>query len=367
MNEKKYNIIEKIKSVLIVVLSLSAILLLYFFWANKDIFELSLSDFYIGGGSDYDRSLYVSDVLLPSRMEVVKESGETAVIIDSSEYYGSLEYVDTFLGATQKFLTSGEVVLEEVPKEQYEEAYQFASVKCCFDYYLPGSEYLAFLGAEKLPGTENLGSVSEIGFVESAPDSLLIRDGENGKYYRIASDQTTAIVGILLANEKVQEMPIYYTMGEYMGEQVENDVMMPLSLTASIKETKTHSEIDMSQSERITELARAFFGNSFDFVRKMDQLEGRVTYMYGYAETVLILDKDGTMEYKSVSDSNASVNYFTALDTALNFLESHSPSRENETELPLRFYVKDARAFEDGARGYRFEFGLRYRDCDIMG
>ena len=367
MNDKKtYKIIENIKSLLIVVLFLSAILLLYFFWTDQNPFRMSFSDFYIGGGENFERSLYVGDVLLPSRMEVVKDSGEMAVITDSAKYYGSFVYVDTFLGSVRNFLTSGEIVLEEVPKEQYEEAYRFASVKCCFDYYLPGAEYLSYLGVEKLAGMENIGSVREVGFVLGAPESLLIRDGSQSKYFRIVSDQADTFVARMMVDEEVQAMPNYYPISEFMGAQVENSVKLPLTIETDLAVSKASGEIDSEESERITGLARTFFGDTFDFVRKLGDASGRVTYMYGYAETVLIVDKDGSVEYKSESDASANISYFQALDMALAFIDSHSFAAESEKNMKLRPYLSDVGEILSGARGYRFEFGLKDGCCEIF-
>ena len=359
MSEKKTYIIEKIKSILIVVLFLTAVLLLYFFWADKDPFKMSLSDFSIGGGDSYERSLYAGNVLLPSRMEVVKDFGEMVVIEDSEKYYGNFSYVDTFLGSVRTFLTTGEIVLEEVPKEQYEEAYRFASVKCCFDYFLPAGEYLTYLGVEKLAGMENIQNIGEIGFVQGSPESLLIRDADTGKCYRIVSENPSTFVDRMLSDEEVQAMPNYYTIAEFMGEHVESDVMIPLNLEADIAKTQVTAEISPEDSERITGLARTFFGNSFDFVRKMGEVSGKITYMYGFAETVLIIDNDGSLEYKSENDASSSVGYFPSLDAALIFMDSHGFSQDEEKALKLKPFVSSAEPLSGGRKGYRFEFGMR--------
>lgn len=380
MNEKNVVenrvILEKIKSILIVVLVLNTILLLYFFWADISIRDLKLSDLNIDfiGDDDIARTLYPEDVLLPTYMGISTLDGEYIVVTDTAEYYGKRSEPDCFADELARLLTSGELVVEEVPADQYEEAYQQQAVKCVFDYSLPAADYFAKMGVEKIASLESLGEIREIGFTSVALDSILVSDrigrteasGGDVHYYRIVTGTTTNFVDSLLAREELYDMPYYYRIGEFMGEQVTSPVKLPLYLSSDMTRLQVEPEVTLGEDGQMDIDARSFFGNGFDFVRKIEEASGKTTYMYGYAETVLIADPDGSVEYKADTSGGGGLDYYAALDLALAFIDQHNTSIQGDDYFTIQPVLTRVVQSPSDKRSYRFEFGFRANGEEIF-
>ncbi len=367
MNERKLIIIEKLKTILIVVLTLSTILLLYFFWSDVSLKDLSIDDFNLNFGeeSEAERLTFPEDVVLPLYMEIINSEGESQIAHCPAEIYGKSTQEGSFAGTLAGLFVDGEAVVEEFPMELYDEVYQYSAVKCYFGYNIPAREYVERLGADKLTGIENLSSVTEVGFTNSVPDSLLVFDGSQNKTYRIIFEKKINYVDSILAGGLGAEYPICYHMTDYMGAQVKNQLLIPLYLNSNLESVDIKHLLGHHNENRINEEAKSFFGNTFDFVRKIEDANGKVTYMYGYAEMVLILDVDGSVEYKSASEGKATLGFYDSLDLALAFVDRH-------TIVPIsavqgsRYVLAKASRSTEGEKTYRFEFQQEVGNTDIF-
>lgn len=358
MNGKKL-IIEKLKSILIVVLTLSTILLLYFFWSDICIMDLSLDDFNLDF-SDVEmaeRYTFPEDVIIPTYIEIISEAGESRIVQSPSQLYGKKADLDSFAGTLTQFFASGEVALEEISKDLYKEVFQYSSVKSEFDYLLPAREYIEFFGASKLAGIGGISTISEIGFSEAAPDSLFIYDKNLDKCYRIVCGTQLGYVSSVLENEELENYPICYKITDYMGMQVSNQLKIPLYLSTNMNEMSVAPLVSPEDDSRSNEEAKTFFGNTFDFVRKLEDAGGKITYMYGYGETVLIMDVDGSVEYKSANDGSSGMGFYEALDVALSFVDLHSIPQPTSA-ADSKYVLSSVKIDNSDKKTYGFEFEI---------
>jgi regulatory protein YycH of two-component signal transduction system YycFG len=112
-------------------------------------------------------------------------------------------------------------------------------------------------------------------------------------------------------------------------------------------------------------MAQQYFGGNFDFVRKITEENGTIIYMYGYGQTVLIVNTDGSIEYKEEQTENTPGQSLSdALETALQFVADHG-SWESMGKAELTPYLEDVVRDPNKEKGYRFIFGLEVNGTRI--
>jgi hypothetical protein len=116
----------------------------------------------------------------------------------------------------------------------------------------------------------------------------------------------------------------------------------------------------ISQKEITEDTAQDYFGGTFDFVRKVEESNGTIIYMYGYGQKVLIINpNEGSIEYKEEIKTNDSEqkNMFECLDTALAFVGSHGDF-QTAAGQEIKPYLESASSIDDKKNAYRFVFSF---------
>jgi len=362
MNNKTTKI-EKLKDIIIVVLVLNSILLLYFFWGEKDLSEINLKDLYFDNVVG-ERFFTPEDVALPSRFVVGLGNEEYMVMDDSKDVFLGTAAEESFLESVKSFMGAGNLFAETITKEQYDEVFAAASMRAEFDYYMPFSEFCSYYGIQNTTVNE-IKTLSAIGYSTVAPNNIFIYDKENQKYCRIVSENNAAYLENILEGIYAKEFYYYYPMKTYLGAEITNNLLMPLHLESDMALMDYTPEINTENDEDISEEATEFFGNSADFIRKIEEAGGRTIFMYGYADIMLIVNSDGSVEYKDETAEGQPLGYFESLDTALAFIESKINFGEEDVEN-INLYLVSAKALSGSVTNYRFEFGMEYKDNEIF-
>lgn len=107
-------------------------------------------------------------------------------------------------------------------------------------------------------------------------------------------------------------------------------------------------------------MAERFFGESFDFIRKITEDNGKTIYMYGYGQKVLIVNTDGSFEYKEelLIENSSEIKFFDALDTALQFVAAHG-SWQSLDGAKMKPYLKNVLIDPNKKKSYQFTFGMK--------
>jgi len=136
-------------------------------------------------------------------------------------------------------------------------------------------------------------------------------------------------------------------------------------LQTNLHEFEYNRETYSKQNEDVSTIAQSYFGKTFDFIRKIEEGNGTVIYMYGYGQKVLIVNTNGVIEYKEESTgTNNGAGYLESLKTALNFIGAHG-AFEGSNSSKYVPYLKNVEINFDGKRGYRFTFGLEVNNYRI--
>ncbi|MDO4553365.1 MAG: two-component system activity regulator YycH [Bacillota bacterium] len=343
--------VERAKNILIVVLFLTTILLLYLLWENLTMQTFRLSD--IMPDEDYETPA-AREVTVPSDIVVSFGAGVYTVVEEEER-----EIWEAFMAALDSFGRASDVLLEEITRAQYEEVMGYRSVFCDFSYSLPFVELCQLYGLSNARNYSQVAFVDQLGYSAGSPESVFLHDGENEKYYRLVSDQSEQGFESIISQVEREGYVPYYQAGTYFG--IVNTAVLPVTLTGTLAERDFVPEIDPTDRSQLQAFAEPFFGESFDFVRRIEESKGTVVYMYGYGQRVLTAYPDGGFEYREEESGETSgvQSYFEALETALEFVAAHG-SWETEDGEFLEVCVQEAYELSaEGRRGYRFLFGMK--------
>jgi len=337
------SIIEKIKSGLLVVLTISAILLLYFFWGN-----ISLDDFDLTNNEEPYQIIDSKEVITPD--QIIVSMGEDSYLSASPDHWS--EMMEGF----REFTAADSLIVEEITKDQYETVMQLPSVRAKFSFPISLPQLLQAYGIKENAAYDNVANVTEVGYGSVSKESLLVFDAVVKKYYRIITSAEGEKLDRLLRVLQMENGSVYFSLGTLLGGDVDNGTLIPLSLETNLRGFEFYREDYFLDKEVIGLVAQSFFGKTFDFVRKIEEGNGTVIYMYGYGEKVLIVNNEGVLEYKEeTTGSGNQGDYITSLQTALNFIAGHG-GFESVNGIRYTPYLKQVRYSN---KGYQFAFGIK--------
>ncbi len=304
MSDRK-RLIERIKSVVLVVLFFTTILLLYLLWGAPKP-SLQIQNLLFGSGEE--SAPRAQDLLVPLYAAFGNADGSFRLAQNTEEIYRA---------AAQRFSdfsAEGGVVTEEIDEEQYREALTaYESLSLYFGFDVDFSDFCAQLGIGEFSGAEQIGTFQAFSFSDAARESLLLRDSGTRRCYRIVFGVEQNVVAELRALAEESEESLY-PAGDILGG--DSTALLPLSATSRLRAGSFTAEPD---EDRQIEMAEAVFGDTFDFVRRIEDSFGNVTYMYGYGQKTFSAYVDGTYEYKSEVGQGESLGYFGDLQTGVNF------------------------------------------------
>lgn len=360
----KPNVIEKVKNLILVVLFLSTVLLLYFFWGNISFDDLRNSPAQVAGEVPT-----VADLLKPDQITVNFGNDNYTVIPPDGIWYNNTDK-DSFVKELKRFGPTDNVIAVEITYAQYQQVMKYESIWADFNYDIPMKDFCAGFKIDNPQSYDAIETVTGIGYSTAEKgNSLYVYDGKNHKYYRIVADSDKSGVSAntnfpeFIASIQAQGNNIYYPISTYMAN--DNNTLIPPSVKANLRKFPFQQDIYSYQTEKINAKAEEFFGRNFDFVRNITEENGTVIYMYGYGQNVLIVNTDGSIEYKEEQTSSSGDQSFKdALETAVNFVAGHG-SWEFLKDSGMKAYVKNVIPDPNKKKGYRFIFGLEVNGSRI--
>lgn len=363
MFKAKEKNIEAIKNILIVVLFVMTVLLLCFFWKNDsfEMFKLPIDIIFNEPEADIPQ---VREVLQPEQIVVsFGTTGSYTVLYSSKkQLWHQAQQSLRQLGNSESLL------LEEITPQQYRQVTELRSIQFQFPYDIPFSD---FISRNEMKRTQAMDAVSGLGtltYSEGSKESIFIYQNKGNKYYRIISSEES-FSDFASMIDRIEESPYvtYYPSSNYFGVETEQMAMIPLSLQSSLSSIPFQHESTGDSKEKLTELAESFFGESFDFIRRMTDNKGRLIFMYGYGQKVFTVNPDGTFEYKEElgDGSSLQLDFYESLELAMRFAGSHGGW--DSFKEPLSPYLESVKVLDkDRKRGYRFIFGVEVNGYQVQ-
>lgn len=186
-------------------------------------------------------------------------------------------------------------------------------------------------------------------------DVFLINDGKETYSFTMESKTedlfTVYSKAIGYAREKYS--------GTYVSDYGYNDI--PISTSeVTLNPVFVKSEIDIGDTEQIEEIAKNYFEENFDYVRKSVDSTGSVNYIFKN-EKVLKINKDGLLEfYDSIDSSLERSDVYESFKIALSFMDDFLGFPENA-------YLSEVELFQkDGEYGYSYIFSYNLLNKPII-
>jgi hypothetical protein len=316
-----------------------------------------------GGVSGNAETIPIEAVLSPESI-IVNFGAEnyTSTQETSSLWYGADGGAPSFMGGLTKFLASDNIAVGAISRADFMDVMRARSIRADFSFAIPTVDFCAEFGLRRPAQIDIIETFTCVAYSEASPESVFLCNASDDGFYRLAVDGEAGFKE-LIAFIETFDNALYYPIRTFSG--VENDTLLPLDAGGAPEELSYERSPDPNnadEAERITEMTRAFFGNRFDFTRKITEGDGTTVYMYGYGEKVFVINRDGSFEYSAVAQESGggATTMFGALTTALAFLSSHDGPGGEPAAAPGQVYLKDAQyAFADGRGTYKFLFGIR--------
>jgi hypothetical protein len=323
---------EFIKSVTMVVLFLSTILLLYVFWENINPGQMNIRN--LTEQESLHPVMTPAEVVAPDEIQLSYGDGSYGVITGNTRAYWWTPQDSgqgpTFTYGVGEFLQAQDIFVEEITRDQYQQVLALESLKSIFDDPLPLNLLCQAYGWDCPSATESIQQVSEIAYSFGSMESLFVKDGDRNLYYRIIGN-----------GEKIEQSPflslyqrialgskVAYPLTLLLGEEEANPVLVPLPSEFPYVITTYTNERAAGGEDFEKSLAKTFFGATFDFTRIIQDAQGTTTYMYGYGQRVLVAGKEGTFRYKEEGAPTQEATLFYSLETALGFLSRHGGTQD---------------------------------------
>ena len=353
---------ERIKTVLLVVLFITAVLLSYLYWRDSSFLEIKET-------MDNRLSLTtLASASIPEPAELICPDSVDVNFGDgtyTSFHENAREVWDLLLPYYISFTKIKGLSVEALSEQQWDNVMGFQSAQCCFGYPLPDS-FLRSLGAAGYGETDSFGFLTVLAFSNAFDDSYFIRSSD-GSCFRIRAPEYDSS-GILSAIEslRAKSQDQYYPMNQFLG--TDNTEVTPFATAIDLPSLQFNSSVPDQNSSYKTDLARNFFGQSLDFIRTVTDNNETTIFMYNYGETSLTVYPNGFFEYQdSPVAADKSVGFMEAFRTASAFIAEHGSWSAHDGKT-IHFLLEDLELQSyNRSSVYTFRFRSDYNGRKIYG
>ncbi len=332
----------QVKMGILVVLFLTTILLLYLLWTPANA-GLRISRLFSFGGGAAEAADY-RELLVPRVTVISAGDGSYQLQIRNGREPLAMAY-----SLIKGYRETGEPQLEEISADQYRRARDgFRSVELDLGFGIPLSFLLDLADTGSIPG-DSTRFFSAMCFSNAAKESILFRDETLDSCFRLYfpsdMDCLTLFRSILKPDCSA------YLAKDMIGGS--SEALLPVDLTCLDDPIGAQTETEADSSLR-SRMAESIFGETFDFVRRISDSFGNITYMYGYGEDTFYAGTDGRLEYRTQGGAEGS-DMVRDLKTALEYMEGCGGLKRtaDATGLRLSGYSEHT---ENRIRSCRFEF-----------
>lgn len=348
---------EKLKSLLLVVLIATSVVLTQRVWFSSPLQMISSEASYLY--EKEDQLHMVREQLIRPEKIIIGFGGGA-----ENSHYSLLSPsdLDRFWQGMKAMLTDyfvSEPTMQVISSEEYETLRTSRHVEMHFGKGFP-TAFLSVLFDQQENSLASATNEIKSILVPARHQGNLYLVGDQGQVFEFQlqpEDQLHQVdVAQLVDSIPVNSYVKYYPLFSYAG----NQTLLPLTYQTNKPKVFTESEIDASSNDHMNRWAGRFFNENFDFVKTIQETGGTRIYMYGYGQQEVRINNRGLLEYTAETGRQSSSSVSRALDTALMFMAVHYGTSDvlvlREVEL----------IEENGLRGYRFGFGYHLRDLPVV-
>lgn len=229
-------------------------------------------------------------------------------------------------------------------------------LKFDFSTNIPSEIFTDYMNIENEHIKDTVKSIKNVIIDLENVNSIYFYNGENTFKIESESINTQEIVNIVKQFDFKSETQ--YSFEQKIGEEIVQ-VPVPLEQTA-LNPVFVQSELDVFDKEAIDEIAKDYFKNSYDYVRKSVEVSGKLVYMYR-TEKVLKINEEGLLDfYDATMEPDNVTDVYKSFVTAVNFTKEF-------LGFPKDGYLSGIESIQyDGNYGYRYTFSYKILERPIL-
>ncbi|MFO7887334.1 MAG: hypothetical protein R6U59_03370 [Eubacteriales bacterium] len=289
------------------------------------------------------KNIYLWDKIKPEKISIFKDEKITTY---KEEYCDEiwLEFIDIF----EDYL-KGEVEVSQV------ENFEFQGIVISLPNPLPKELFIEGLEIKNTDFNDKVKSIKSF-YIPEGKFKIIIENNE-GDFIKIDSDVEINRKNINNLSDKIKENT------EFTYNENINDIDLNLVIPTNeyiMNPVIVKSEINIEDEEYITDIAKSYYNDNYDYVRKSVESNNSVNYVYKN-EKVLRINSEGLLEfYDTAENTIGENNVYVSLLTALKFTEDFLGYPENA-------YLTEVESIQrDGNYGFRFSFDYKILNRPII-
>ncbi|GAU76379.1 YycH protein [Fusibacter sp. 3D3] len=212
---------------------------------------------------------------------------------------------------------------ESIDEKTYVEAFSTKSILLKMPLELRFSDLAVLYGIEDVPKEMEEIIPIEYLIVSDQTRELYLRDGRSNQYYKVKSKTYTHDIPALIESIKSREYIEYRKVSDRFSlestvsenENYMNYTLIPYQYDYLVPNLQVQTEVNLDSAQfddQIRTIAKAVFGNRFDFIKRLEDINGSVIFMYGYGDKALTVTPEGVVSY----NQKYSVNEKTRISVA---------------------------------------------------
>lgn len=295
--------------------------------------------------SQYNIAENIWNIVTPYKSIVKYKENFTILYVDKDDLWGKL--LKNLKISLEDYNNSEVLLTKEIP-ENY--------VNYVFENSIPCEFFTENMSISNKEVTEKIKKIKNI-FVDLDDINSLYINNE---------DEVLKIT-----NKKIETQQIFYSIiqmdfdkfAKYSFDEIidqdELNISVPIEKTAT-SPIIVQSELDVLEKDEIDKIAKGYFKNTYEYVRKHVEINGKLVYMYR-TEKVLKINEEGLLEfYDSSVEESDSRDLYKSFLSAFKFVKSF-------LGFPEECFLSEIQEIQDGQKqGYRFIFSYKILDRPIL-
>lgn len=268
------------------------------------------------------------------------------------------------------YLNQVDLVVTEIDKEEFYAVERTRSVQMRLPFPISLNDVGDVYGVERGFNEKLNSPVNKLIISSSQQNRIYVANENEGEYFYLkgSSDDTRISRVINIINDesfteyrRVDSLINFKTLKDDEAQSFYNNEIIPITALKNIPFVKVTKEIDTSDTSQSSEiktfLSRAF-GDSTDFIKRLEEIDGSQTYIYGYGDKSLRLGVDGKISYQEKLQSSTetrAVGFKEGLMIALSFADKYG-------NMPNSLYLSDYKVEEHPeyeVKTYYFDYRIR--------
>jgi regulatory protein YycH of two-component signal transduction system YycFG len=334
---------KKIKNIVLFVMVLVCVYLSSYVW-------LQLPDFISSADTEDTEpdeiiAADVWEVVRPIKNIIKYKDKYTITYSDKSDMWGKTVHIinDAF---------------QNYDKSSVTESAAFPSEYLKFDFStnIPSEIFTGHMQIENAEINNTVKNIKNVIIDLENSKSLYFYDGSNTVKIEGDSIDTSELATIVSNFDFESETK--YSFDQKIGEETVQ-VPVPLEVSA-LNPVFVQSELDVFDTFRINEIAKDYFKNNYDYVRKSVEVSGNLVYTYR-TEKVLKISEEGLLDfYDAAFEPGNATDQYESFAAAVNFTEEF-------LGFPKDVYLSNLESIQhEGNYGYRYTFSYKILERPIL-